>query len=285
MTRLTPAMIDNVALSLKDRDALLRSELGVDLQMLAFEAAGLSPEPYSELPLVAVVPMSCGKGIIEGFADTVSAIVNHMGFRSFVTKSANASGLAEAYQSGAGIIMTADDEEFIAIDVRTNRLTTNTLCTALGYVEALRMAEGTLWGKDVAVIGVGRVGGEVVKLLESYGVRIHIYDNDSRRCQDISAIHSDIVIHDNLASAVTSSRLVINCSPSFIRSEWLQESSIVSWPGMPFKLIGDNGRTDHIIIHDPLELGVAVMVAVAYSHSASASDPLPVHVDPMAVIN
>ncbi len=285
MTRLTPVMIDSVASSLHTRDAYLRSEIGTDLQMLAFEAAGLAPQSAFNLPMVAVVPMSCGKGIIDGFTDTVSAIAKHMGFHSFVTRGSNASGLAEAYQSGAEIIMTADDEEFIAINVSSNQLTNNTICTALGYVEALRKAEGTLWGKEVAVIGVGRVGTEVVRLLDYYGVRVHIYDKDSRRCEDVSVIYTDIVVHDSIQSAVNSCRLVINASPAPIRAEWLQYCSIVSWPGMPCNLMARNDDDEHTVIHDPLELGVAVMIATAYSHSASVQEPLPVKSDPLMVIH
>lgn len=285
MTRLTPMMIDEVAFSLDRRDMLLRSELGIDLQMFAFEAAGLTPQNESELPLVAVVPMSCGKGIINGFTDTVSAIADHIGFKSFVTRGANASGLAEAYQSGAEIIMMADDDEFIAINVKSNQLTNNTVCTALGYVEALRMAEGSLWGKDVAVIGVGRVGCESISLLNSYGVRVHIFDKDVRRCEEISSLYTDVVMHDSISSALGSCRLVINSSPAAIREEWLQSGSTVSWPGMPFNFLASEDYCSHTIIHDPLELGVAVMVATAYSFSVSISEPIPAQPDPMLVIH
>ncbi len=285
MTRLTPVMIDNVASSLDGRDESLRSELGVDLQMFAFEATGLTPQNDGELPLVAVVPMSCGKGIINGFTETVSAVADHIGFRSFVTRGANASGLAEAYQSGAEIIMMADDDEFIAINVRSNQITNNTLCTALGYVEALRMAEGSLWGKDVAVIGVGRVGSESISLLNSYGARVHIFDNDVRRCEEISALYSDVVVHDSIPSALGSCRLVVNASPAAIREECLQRESTISWPGMPFNFLGSDNPCRHTIIHDPLELGVAVMVAKAYSFSISATEPLPAQPDPLLVIH
>ena len=285
MTRLTSMMIDNLASSLNERDACLRSELGVSLHELAFEAAGLSLNPNSKLPKVAVVSMSCGKGIIDGFAETVSAIVDYIGFQSFVTRAANATGLAEAYQSDAEIIMLADDDEFISINVKSNQLINNTTCTALGYVEALRMAEGPLWGKDVAVIGVGRVGRESINLLNSYGVRVHIFDKDVRRCEELSALYTDIVVHDSISSAVGSCRLLINASPAPIKEEWLQECSTISWPGIPFNLIVNNDLHNHTIIHDPLELGVAVMAAKAYSFSMSISEPLPTQSDPMLVIH
>lgn len=285
MTRLTSNLICEVTSSLTERDATLRTEIGKDLQMLAFKAAGICSLPTENRPLVAVVPMTCGGGVIDGFSTSVMEIASHIGFRSFVTAGTDVSGFAEALKSGADLILMADDDEFIAVNMSNNRLTTNTHCTALGYVEVLKEAEGSLWGKDVTVIGAGRLGAEAVALLCSQGAHVHIHDVDPERSNELSAEFQDVIVHDDIETAVRSSRLILNASPATLHEAWFQDGSFVSWPGVPFRMIPGPDPPRLTYIHDPIEIGVAVMIAKAYSLGEERDeDALPAHADPMLVI-
>ena len=84
------------------------------------------------------------------------------------------SGLTDAIRLGADIVFMADDSEFIALNVKKGRLADNTRSTAFGYCTALRTTYGDLNGKEVLVIGSGRVGSSAICWLIAHGALVSL---------------------------------------------------------------------------------------------------------------
>ena len=79
---------------------------------------------------VCVIPLTCGKGVINSFSDTVSGIISHLGFHSFAAQNSDAAGIAEAFEKESDIILLADDNRFVAINVHTKCVSDNNEMTA-----------------------------------------------------------------------------------------------------------------------------------------------------------
>ncbi|WP_400206972.1 3-methylornithyl-N6-L-lysine dehydrogenase PylD [Candidatus Methanomassiliicoccus intestinalis] len=276
MTRLTPEMIKNVPYTTRDRDSDLLNAIGIDMKGLAYEALGiradeLSMEDYS----VAVVPVTSGKGVTSGFTESVCSIIQHLGMKPFLTQRTDIAGLADALSAKADLVFMADDDEFIALNVHTGTFSNNIRSTALGYFTALKIAAQGLRGKEVLLIGAGRVGDKMADLLEAEEAVVTIADIDLAQAKAVQQKHADFKVSASVEEAVRNAKLILNASPGKIPGEWLQEGVIVSSPGMPYSFDEEGLRKMKTLIHDPLQIGVSVMAV--WSASLSLYElPLPV---------
>lgn len=275
MTRLTPDMIRDVPRSSEDRDASLVRTLGTTMKGLAFESVGIgshdmSMEDYS----AAAVPVTAGQGATHGFSESVCAIAQHLGMDCFVTERTDVAGLSDALAAGTDIIFMADDIEFVAINCRARRFVTNTRSTALGYFTALRLAAGGLEGKEVLLIGAGRVGGCAAELLARERANVTVVDVDRSRAEALRSGRPDFRVREDLQAAVMEHDIIFNASPARIPGEWVREGSVVSSPGMPFSYDRLGVSKMAALIHDPLQIGVSVMAVWSASLSL-ATAPLP----------
>lgn len=268
MTRLTSDMIGGVPYSLADRDVKLTKGVGKDLKGLAFEAVGLDPHNLvMEDLLIASVPVTAGQSIISGFSESVSAVAEHLGARSFVTGRTDVSGFYDAISAGADIVFMADDQEFVAFNVRAGKAVDNVRSTALGYFTALRLAVGSLDGREVLLIGAGRVGSRAADLLDVAGARVTVVDKDRERIESLLRTHRSFNYENDLEAAIRRSSLIYNASPARIPGEWVKEGAIVVSPGMPYSFDEEGERKIAILVHDPLQIGVAVMAVWSASLS------------------
>ncbi len=260
MTRLTPDMISNVPRSLVKRDADLVSDLDMTLKDLAYRSVGIGPHDLVMEGFVAAsVPVSSGKGITGGFSESVCSILEHLGMSAFTTRRPDVAGLSDAVAAKADIIFMADDEEFVALNRHAGKAVNNTRSTALGYVTALKKAVGGLNGKDVLLIGAGRVGSCAAELLVRENARVTVFDIDRERAKAHQNKFDGLRACSDLREAMLGSMMIFNASPATIPGEWVREGAVISSPGMPFSFDEagiDKART---IIHDPLQLGVSVM--------------------------
>lgn len=266
MTRLTPEMIQETQNVLKLDYALVHS-IDMGILELAKKAAGssatnLNPRKYN----AAVIPMTCGLGTISGFSDSVNATLKNLGMRSFVTSGTDVVGITEAIRSDADIIFMADDEQFIALNVRMHKYVDNTESTARGYVAALEAAGGPLQNKAVLVIGCGRVGSVAIDLLSKICARVCVVDICYERAARLQDQYCDLEIYSDTETAVRENSLIINCSPAPIPGNWIMEGSIISSPGVPYSFDSEGERKAKII-HDPLSIGVSVMAVMSMSMS------------------
>ncbi len=269
MTRLSVNDIKLVSSRIKNYDKMLFDITGASLKQIAAEAAGsgaelVCPEQYS----VAVIPVTSGLGKIEGFSEAVQAVGNHLGFRTIVTSIPDVRGIAEAYHSGADIIMLADDHVFIAINVRSKRIVDNTEATAKGYVTALKFLVDGLADKEVLLIGAGRLGRKAAECLVDLGAKVAIYDVkkhlESSIAKDLSNKYNSKVLSGfTLDEALSKNNIIFDASSGggFITGDQIAGQTYMAAPGVPLGLDRNalcklTGR----VIHDPLQIGVATML-------------------------
>ncbi len=266
MTRLTPDMIEGVPDDRIDLDSELKRMCGTTVKQMALQAAGLEGDPDLSAFRVAVVPITSGLGVIGGFAKSVDAIVRRLGMRSYVTDGTDVQGFSEGIRDGADMIMMADDTMFIAYNVREGKQTNNSWGTAMGYSVCLRNAAGGLEGRDVLVIGAGFVGTEAVQILKGMGANVSVTDIVFEKAQSLEKRFGVRALED-VEDAISSHGLILNAAPASFPGRIMVEGCIVSTPGVPHEFDEEGRRRAKAIIHDPLEIGTAVMAvnSVAYT--------------------
>jgi pyrrolysine biosynthesis protein PylD len=271
VTRLVSTDIASIPEQLLDYEQQLRSRIGCGLLGLAGLAVSLEERPLAERlkgTIVAVVPMDSGLGVIEGFAAALQAIAAHLGFTAFVTRHSDVGGLAEAYARDAGILLAADDLDFVAINLRTRRVADNSGCTARGFAAALDRLCGGVRGRPVLVLGCGPVGRQALRALGERGAEVAVHDIKLERAQaaaaELGASGRLVRVEPDLERALLAHELIYDATPApgFIRERHIGPRSCVSAPGVPLgldavalKAIGSR------LVHDPLQIGVAVMLA------------------------
>jgi pyrrolysine biosynthesis protein PylD len=183
----------------------------------------------------------------------------------------DASGIAEAVEKKADILMFADDNRFVALNMQHRKLVDNADATGRGFVAGLRRMAGSLDNKKVLVLGCGQVGQCAVKALVKTGCHISVYDIEPKAYDRLSREfknkpENEIQFFYNLDLALHQHALMVDASPagSFIPVRHIKPHTIISAPGMPLGLdksalaaIGDR------LLHDPLQIGVATMVVGA----------------------
>lgn len=267
MTRLTPAMIDGFSDELSDLDKMLIGCTGMNILTLGFRAIGVDPSKVDiKRYKAASVPITSGLGIIGGFSRSVADIVSDMGMSCSVTSRTDVDGFAEALDSGADIVLMADDEQYMAYSVAAGRYANNSFCTAAGYVEALRGAADGLCGKEVFVRGAGRVGSNMVAMLCRLGAKVTVGDVDVPKAEAVAKANPGTAVAKDIAEATSSAHLILNASPVPIPGELIQEGAIVSTPGIPH-VYDEATLSKARFIHDPLAIGTAPMVAQCISFS------------------
>jgi pyrrolysine biosynthesis protein PylD len=270
MTRLRTGQIRGIGSNLQAYDARLFKVTGSSLKQIAMQAVGISPEDMEKAlasSTVAVVSITCGEGVIEGFTEAVCDILTYLGARVLRSKESNISGIAEAIKKGAEVLFCADDQRFVAIRLSLKRVIDNAEATARGYVEALESASGGLREREVLVIGgAGRVGWHAALWLEKKGAYVSVYDIDEDRLTLPKG--SEIRVERDLEKALRRHRILFDATPAsdIVGVEHVTPETIVAAPGIPLGLTeGARGLIRDRLIHDPLQIGVATMLSEVVS--------------------
>jgi len=277
MTRLTPPDLAGIPAGLEAYDAALAARTGCTLRGLACRAVGVGEERLAELARgvrVAVVPLDCGQGVLPGFAEAVCAIAARLGFEAWVTAAPDAGGIAETYRRGAGILVTADESNFIAVNLRTHTLSDNNETTARGFVTALDLLAGGLAGKKALVLGCGPVGRAAARRLLEQGARVSLFDVRCERAREAATelagtavpAGAQVRVEENLESALRRHRLLLDATPApgFILERHIAPETRIAAPGVPLGLsAGALRAAGPRVVHDPLQIGTAVMLAEA----------------------
>jgi pyrrolysine biosynthesis protein PylD len=274
MTRLTTDDIATIADELAAYDSELLSKTGCTLSGIACRAAGVEESEIKKLSgdlLVGVIPITFGGGVISGFCESVAGIVSHIGYRAFVTNSADIAGVAEAVEKKADILMFADDDRFVAIDIANRLVVDNAEATASGYAAGLDLMTGGLKGKNVLVIGCGSVGSCAAEILAKLEAQVSVYDVDPSRSKDLAArfkhsLNAEIDVAKELEPSLLSHQFLVDATPAadIIKAHHITSETYVSAPGVPLGLDKDaRGKISDRLLHDPLQIGVATMVACA----------------------
>lgn len=270
MTRLQSADIAEIPSRLVAYDEELLQKTGHGLRQLACHAVELgedAAQPVISGTRVRVVPIRAGQGVIEGFCDATAAILGHLGFDASTTGHADISGFAEAYEARADAIFSADDDDFIALNTRTRQLIHNSDATGSGFAAGLDLMTGGVAGREVLVLGCGRVGRAATAALLRYGASVSICDIDSRRCREFENATSGLerarlTIRSNCEEALSEHSLIVDATDAteVIRAESVSPNTFVAAPGIPLGV--SRSALDELsgrLLHDPLQIGVATM--------------------------
>lgn len=268
MTRLKQDDLVTIAAMLEEYNAKLVRMTGCSLREIAAQAAGKEGnEDHAQKLKVAVIPMTCGQGIIEGFVESVASIISYLGFNTVITKSPDAGGVAEAVQNDSEILFMADDNRFVAVNLRTGKVSDNGDATGKGYVTGLVQMCGGLGGKKVLVIGAGPVGTSAASALLRVGAEVSIYDIDLSASQRLSEklIKQGYAaaISTDLESALTEHTILVDACPTgdFIKQRHISETTMIAAPGIPLGVQeACVEQLSNRLLHDPLQIGVATMV-------------------------
>lgn len=268
MTRLKQDDVVNIATTLEEYNAELVRMTGCSLREIAAHAVGKGINDYYDQQLkVAVIPMTCGEGIIEGFVESVASIVSFLGFNASITENSDAGGVAEAVLSGAEILMMADDNRFVAINLKTGKVSDNGDATGKGYVAGLdRMCKG-LEGKNVLLIGAGPVGTGAALALARLGAQVSIYDinmlSSQRLVGALKKQDYSITIETDLDSALGKHHILVDACPAedIILLNHISEDMVIAAPGIPLGVHAEAiEQLSKRMLHDPLQIGVATMI-------------------------
>ena len=260
MTRLVEADVESLAARLAKYDEYLREVCGRGLAEIAKIAARRDDAPARR---VAVIPVTSGLGVINGFCETVAAIVEFLGHSAVVTDDTDLAGVAAAARGGYDVIMAADDDSFIAVNMKKQLVSDNSEATGRVYATALSLAAGGLARKNVLLIGAGPVGRAAAETMLGLGASLSVYDIDPEKSASLRLARPSVSVAANLESALREHALILEATPagSFIREESLRRDAILSAPGVPLCVDRDGAaRMRGRLLHDVLELGVAAML-------------------------
>ncbi len=277
MTRLSGTILHGLAEKLPEYDLELIEKTGNTLASIACLAAGLEEEYLkknaSPMP-IAVVPITTGEGLIPGFSQAVESIIRYLGYSAFVTQAHDVTGLAESFEEGAKILFLADDELFVAISTETGKVVDNSEATARGYVAALALLLKGISGREVLVIGGGRVGRYACIALKELGATVFVYDIDPDKTSKLAS-ELGISVEREILPALIKHSILFDASPAedIIPEDSVRPDTVVAACGLPIGLTREARiKIEGRLIHDPLQIGTATMLAMALNMYTSNTD-------------
>ncbi len=128
----------------------------------------------------------------------------------------------------------------------------------MGYAVALKNAAGGIEGKDVLVIGAGLVGTEAVQILKSWGANVSVTDIKFDKAKALEERFGVKALQD-VEQALSSHKYILNAAPAIFPGRLIMEGAVISTPGVPHYFDEEGRRKAKAIIHDPLEIGTAMM--------------------------
>ena len=268
MTRLEENWISNMANEMTAAELDLKNKTGLNYRQLAAKAAGIEDADFDELTKslkVAVVTITTGLGVIGSFAGSVKGILESMKINTFVTENSDVDGIFEAHLKGADIVFMADDDRFIALNLKNSRIGENNIGTAKGFVTALEAATGKSPLKDieVLVIGCGTVGKLMIdEVLKKGGIPV-CWDIDASVLEDLKKQNLIII---NSIDNIKEYKYVLDASS---QGNWMDIGMLHpdSWyvsPGVPLSLTKEAlAAHKNQTVHDLLPIGVVTMLALA----------------------
>lgn len=266
MTRLTSDWISEMEDTAALWNNTLFNRIGIDYMKLAALVANRNEKEIRQTvgeSQVAVVPITSGLGTITSFSESVAAIVKAMGANTFVTTATDVNGIYEAHTKGADIIYMADDDRYIALNVKNGKVGDNNIATAYGFTEILSKMAGGVDDKDVAVLGYGIIGQLMAENLAAKGAKVAVYDKDINKTEQV--IRNGHLWIESIGCLKSYKYIADGTS----EGEWLDEKMLaddvlIAAPGIPLSLTAEaRKKLEGQYIHDLLEIGTAGMLGLA----------------------
>ncbi len=274
MTLLGRENLENTVAAIPRLDGLSRELSGLSLYELCCRAMDVEPvasEARGDYT-VACVPITSGNGLIDGFCPLVGEILERLaGVRSFVTSRSDVAGFQEAVASGADIVFMADDDAFVAYNVRTGAAADNGVATGRAFAALLDAARADDDG-EVLVLGMGPVGTAAWDYLAERGIRAFWHD-----IEDGVSGNADLELRvpdweerawPYIVDATTAAKL--------IRSRNVTQDTVIAAPGVPLGVSPGAIQKAQLVINEELAIGVVAMLCEATrgdSRASSAAAP------------
>ncbi|MBU8910104.1 MAG: 3-methylornithyl-N6-L-lysine dehydrogenase PylD [Desulfobacterales bacterium] len=271
MTRLKTSDINDISSRLEIYNQEVLSKTGRTLLGIACHACGkdeIQMRRQIESFCIHVVPVTAGQGIITDFCETVTTILQFLGFNARVSDLPDTSGVALAFENKADAIMMADDRRFVGLNLNTRSVADNSEVTGRVFAAALDLMAKGIENCKVLVLGCGPVGEAASKTLLSLGARVSLCDThllSARFLKERLSVYpggNKIIIEEDINTALSNYGYVMEATPSVntIPDEFISDHMLVTAPGVPLG-ISKNGCQilGNRLLHDKLELGVAGM--------------------------
>jgi 3-methylornithyl-N6-L-lysine dehydrogenase len=280
VTRLTQKDIHHISVCLEAYNQDLVKKTGRSLLGIACHACSTNEEKVRHWIHsfdVCVVPITAGQGIISEFCETVAAILTFLGCHARVSHKPDVSGMAAAFETRADAVMMADDHRFVGIGLDTGYVADNSVATGRGFASALDLMAGGIAGSDVLVLGCGPVGEAAACKLLFFGARVALFDKDPVIARGLKNRLSnypggrEIQIEKTLEAALSYHRYILEATPSpdAVPDHLVSKNMLIAAPGVPpgvsrqaSEMLGNR------VVHDTLEIGVAVMAVSFYNKRA-----------------
>ncbi|AKB26844.1 Proline reductase for pyrrolysine biosynthesis [Methanosarcina siciliae T4/M] len=255
MALLTPEDLENINRQLQEADSTVRRVTGLDIKGVCKDFYGMTPCCEK----VGIVPVTSGNGIIGNFSGSLHVITEYFGFDSFVTAMPDVSGYYEAVRNGARIILMADDNTFLAHNLKNGKIANNQPCTGRIYAEiASRYLKAD--SKDVLVVGLGKVGFPGAAHLVNKGFRVYGYDSDKALLEKtVSDLGITLFEPENPRkfSIIFEATPCADTVPEFV----ISENCVISTPGIPCAISRELQEKYGVeLVMEPLGIGTASML-------------------------
>jgi pyrrolysine biosynthesis protein PylD len=258
MALLTPEDLENINRQLQEADSAVMRITGLDIKGLCKDFYGTTP--YCEK--VGIVPVTSGNGIIGNFSESLHAITEYFGFDSFVTDMPDVSGYYEAVRNGAQIILMADDNTFLAHNLKNGKIANNQPCTGIIYAEIASRYLKTD-SKDVLAVGLGKVGFPGAAHFVHKGFRVYGYDADRDLLEKTVSNLGIIPFDPNNPDNSKKFSIIFEATPcaGTIPESLISENCVISTPGIPCAISKELQKKYGVeLIMEPLGVGTASML-------------------------
>ena len=255
MTRLVEKDIESVTKDLRMLDEELKKCCRKGLFELASYASGIDPDRVRHKKM-GVVTITSGLGVIGGFSESLAGILTYLGADANVESHTDVDGFYESRQKREGVMM-ADDDRFISMRFSDGRMSDNGDATGRGFAAALLMMAGNVQGREVLVAGAGPVGKSAAAFLARHGAKILLYDKDPLKLEQVPWQTTDSIEGRRFCLI-----LEATTSADVITRDNVREDVCIAAPGMPLGVEASLAAElikKHQLVHNPLELGTAVM--------------------------
>lgn len=255
MALLTPEDLKNINKQLQEADSAVRRVTGLDIKGVCEAFYGTTPCCEK----VGIVPITSGNGIIGNFSASLHAITQYFGFDSFVTGMPDVSGYYEAVRNKAEIILMADDNTFVAHNLKNGKIANNQLCTGTIYAEIASRHLKTD-SKDVLVIGLGKVGFPGAAHFVHSGFNVYGYDADK---SVLEKTVSNLGITPFDPDKPRKFSIIFEATPcaNTISEAVLSENCVISTPGIPCAISSELRKKYAVeLVMEPLGIGTASML-------------------------
>ncbi|AKB20145.1 MULTISPECIES: 3-methylornithyl-N6-L-lysine dehydrogenase PylD [unclassified Methanosarcina] len=255
MALLTPEDLENINRQLHEADSAVRRVTGLDIKGVCKDFYGTTPCCEK----IGIVPVTSGNGIIGNFSESLHAITEYFGFDSFVTDIPDVSGYYEAVRNGAQIILMADDNTFLAHNLKNGKIANNQPCTGIIYAEiASRYLKAD--SKDVLAVGLGKVGFPGVAHFVHKGFRVYGYDADSTILEKTASSLGITPFDPNNPRKFS---IIFEATPcaDTVPESVISENCVISTPGIPCAISNELQKKYGVeLVMEPLGIGTASML-------------------------